>query len=156
DKFFEMSLRQLSVVLLSAVALSNAACPSSDWIEYGGTNKCFKFDPEAKMSYKAAVMHCEQMGATLVSVCSFFENQFVRGITRGADTWIEPKTDCDYKNYLAGNEPSPVKECRVITEDWDGQWTSADCETEKHHVICSMKAPLLSNRFFRFRRFFHI
>ncbi|GMR33946.1 hypothetical protein PMAYCL1PPCAC_04141, partial [Pristionchus mayeri] len=94
-----------------------------------------------KMSYKSAINYCEEQGATLVSICSFFENQFVRGITRGIDTWIEPKTDCDYKNYLAGNEPDSVKECRVITDDWDGQWTAADCETEKHHVICSMKAP---------------
>ncbi|GMT03853.1 hypothetical protein PENTCL1PPCAC_26027, partial [Pristionchus entomophagus] len=147
-----MSLRSLAIVLFSTAALAEAACPSSEWIEYGGTNKCFLFDSETKMTYKAAINHCESIGASLVSICSFFENQFVRGITRGADTWIEPKTDCDYKNYLIGSEPTSMKSCRVLTDGWDGEWTSADCDTEKHHVICSMKAPRPSS--FRFRRFF--
>lgn len=47
--------------------------------------------------------------------------------------------------FNSGNEPTSVKECRVITDDWDGQWTAADCESEKHHAICEVSNSLELN-----------
>ncbi|RWS22547.1 galactose-specific lectin nattectin-like protein [Leptotrombidium deliense] len=102
-------------------------CPKN-WFRYD--NKCF-FVNKTKASFKDTVINCNSLGATLVSIHSSKENQFIRHITEESKiywtgglqmsgfqndfTWIDtsqfdfthwfprqPKTENFYKTYCYG------------------------------------------------------
>lgn len=55
--------------------LPNGQCQGSNWVAHN--NKCYNFQPTDDKAYLDAVLECQRQKATLVSIHSMAENNFL-------------------------------------------------------------------------------
>ncbi|XP_062577533.1 uncharacterized protein LOC134239370 [Saccostrea cucullata] len=133
----------------------NNLCSGHDWLLNG--SKCLLFRPDDYRTYLDATLECQNHGASLVSIHSMAQNQFllqtiqakysvsVEGFWAGLHkssssgfTWSD-QSPTNFVNWDV-NEPSSNDQwgnnenCMEI-HSWNGKWNDLDC-TQKRGYVC--------------------
>uniref|UniRef100_A0A914W5X3 C-type lectin domain-containing protein n=1 Tax=Plectus sambesii TaxID=2011161 RepID=A0A914W5X3_9BILA len=146
---------ELACIVLCLVCMQNfifvdgQGAPScdSDWTLYRPTRKCYKVFTE-RTSWNDANVKCQQLHATLATIHSVFENNFLTELaydtsasdpwiglinTNGGLSWVDGSA-VDYQGSWWPQHPlSNGKNCALLigdrTDNKEGWWFDQDCNT---------------------------
>ncbi|KAJ8297803.1 hypothetical protein KUTeg_024334 [Tegillarca granosa] len=138
--------------------LPNGQCQGQNWVAHN--SKCYNFQPTDARSYLDAVLQCQRQKATLVSIHSMAENNFLINTLKvittqsygfwtsfhksasGTYEWVDGSFT-QFVNWDVG-QPSGkgdnhrTQENCMMVQPWNGKWNDIDCSLKRGY-ICERK-----------------
>ncbi|XP_043224658.1 lectin BRA-3-like [Amphibalanus amphitrite] len=141
-----------AVLLAVATFLAAAACPTSDWAQYG--NSCYWLS-DFQLEWRSVSSDCGlvQPGSKPVSVHDLEAHAFLAELTEGNGTWLglhrasttagwtwSDGSPFDWEFWRSDQPDGDGERCAFMNCDSHGEWCTADCADGFYYFLCQIDA----------------